>query len=101
MDTALLQFIGVLLFVGLQFLVYKIYQRTNQTLLALIPNFVLLALAIVISIVFALSAIDTALWRLTMFLLILATIVGFGSSIFVSLMIIYFIRKRKNQPLQK
>jgi preprotein translocase subunit SecF len=41
------------------------------------------------------------LWRLTMFLLILATIVGFGSSIFVSLMIIYFIRKRKNQPLQK
>jgi preprotein translocase subunit SecF len=41
------------------------------------------------------------LWRLKMFLLILATIVGFGSSIFVSLMIIYFIRKRKNQPPQK
>jgi hypothetical protein len=101
MDTALPQIIGVLLFVGLQFLVYKIYQRTNQTLLALIPNFVLLALAIVISMVFVLSAIDTALWRLTMFLLILATIVGFGSSTFVSLMIIYFIRKRKNQPLQK
>jgi hypothetical protein len=100
-DTFFLQLIGVLLFVGLQFLVYIIYQRTNKTILALIPNFVLLGLGIIIIVINMFPALDTPLWRLTMIILIFALLIGVGASTFVSLVMIYIVKKRKNQPLQK
>jgi hypothetical protein len=100
-DTFFLQFIGVLLFVGLQFLVYIIYQRTNKTILALIPNFVLLGLGIIFTVGVMFPAIDTPLWRLTIMILIFAIVIGVASSVFVSLVMIHIIKKRKNQPIKK
>jgi hypothetical protein len=99
-DTFFLQIIGVLLFVGLQCLVYIIYHRTNKTFLALIPNFVLLGLGIIIIVNNMFPALDTPLWRLTMIILIFA-LFGVGASTFVSLMMIYIVKKRKNQPSKK
>jgi hypothetical protein len=100
-DTFFLQIIGVLLFVGLQCLVYIIYHRTNKTFLALIPNFVLLGLGIIIIVNNMFPALDTPLWRLTMIILIFALLIGVGASTFVSLMMIYIVKKRKNQPSKK
>jgi hypothetical protein len=100
-DTFFLQLIGVLLFFGLQFLVYTIYQRTNKTLLALTPNFVLLGLGTIITVGVIFSEIDTPLWRLTIMIFIFAIIIGVGASTFVSLLMIYFIKQRKNQPIKK
>lgn len=97
-DTFLLQLLGILLFAGLQFLVYTIHRRTNKTVLALIPNFVLLGLGIIITLGMMFSAIDTPLWRLSMMTLIFAILIGVGSSTFVSLAMIYLIKQRKNQP---
>jgi hypothetical protein len=100
-DTFLLQLTGVLLFVGLQFLVYTIYRRTNKTLLALIPNFVFLGLTIFVSLGFIVYAEDTALWTLTILIGLFAMLVGVASSMFVSLVMIYLMKQRKNQPSKK
>lgn len=101
MDTFLSQLTGVLLFVGLQYLVYQIYTRTNKTLLALIPNLVLFIFVVLFSIALIILAEPGSVWNLVMYFVIIFMIVGVGLSTFVSWMMIYFIKRRKNQPHQK
>jgi hypothetical protein len=101
MDTLFQQVIGIFLFIGVQYLVYKIYQRTNKTMLALIPNFVLLALAIVVSLALILFAEPGSVWSLVIVFVIIFMVIGVGFSTFVSWMMIYFIQQRKNQPSKK
>jgi uncharacterized membrane protein len=101
METFLQQLTGVLLFVGVQFLVYKIYQRTNKTMLALLPNFVLLGFTTLISVALILVSEPGGVASLVIVFVIIFMIVGVGFSTFFSLMMIYFIKQRKNQPIKK
>ena len=101
METFIQQLTGVLLFVGVQFLVYKIYQRTNKTMLALLPNFVLLGFTTLISVALILVSEPGGVASLVIVFVIIFMIVGVGFSTFFSLMMIYFIKQRKNQPIKK
>jgi hypothetical protein len=101
MDTLFQQIIGLLLFVGIQYLVYKIYHHTNKTMLALIPNFVLLGLTILVSISLILFTKPGSVWSLVIVYLIIFMIIGVGFSTFVSWVMIYLIKQRKNQPIKK
>jgi uncharacterized membrane-anchored protein len=101
METFLQQLTGVLLFVGLQFLVYTIYQRTNKTCLALLPNFVLLGLIVLVSAALLIFSEPNSVWGLVIIFVIIFMVVGVGFSTLVSWMMIYFIKQRKNQPNNK
>ena len=101
METFLQQLTGVLLFVGLQFLVYTIYQRTNKTFLALLPNFVLLGLTVLVSAALLIFSEPNSVWGLVIIFVIVFMMIGVGFSTLVSWMMIYFIKQRKNQPNNK
>jgi uncharacterized membrane protein len=101
MDTLIQQLSGLLLFVSIQGVAYVIYQRTQQTRLALLPHLIFLMLTIVFAIIVWLLADLSGGWALVINFLIILALVGIGLSVFITLGMIYFIKQRKNQPMKK
>jgi O-antigen/teichoic acid export membrane protein len=101
MDMFIQQLAGLLLFVSIQVVAYVIYQRTQQTRLALLPHLVLLILTILLAILVWLFADLSGTWALVIMLVFVLAFVGIGLSVFISLAMIYFIKQRKNQPNNK
>ena len=95
------QLAGLLLFVSIQVVAYVIYQRTQQTRLALLPHLVFLILTILLAILVWLFADLSGTWALVIMLVFVLAFVGIGLSVFISLAMIYFIKQRKNQPNNK
>jgi hypothetical protein len=101
MDTLIQQLFGLLLFVSIQGLAYIIYQQTQQTHLALLPHLILLILTIFFAIiVWLLADLSGPMALIATFVGMLA-LFGVGLSVFVTLGMIYLIKKRKNQPIKK
>jgi O-antigen/teichoic acid export membrane protein len=101
MDTLIQQLSGLLLFMGIQAVAYVIYQRTQQTRLALLPHLVFLILTIVFAIIVWLLADLSGAWALVATFVLLLAFVGIGLSVFITLAMIYLIKQRKNQPIKK
>jgi O-antigen/teichoic acid export membrane protein len=101
MDMFIQQLAGLLLFVSIQVVAYVIYQRTQQTRLALLPHLVFLILTILLAILVWLFADLSGTWALVIMLVFVLAFVGIGLSVFISLAMIYFIKQRKNQPNNK
>jgi O-antigen/teichoic acid export membrane protein len=101
MDMFIQQLAGLLLFVSVQVVAYVIYQRTQQTRLALLPHLVFLILTILLAILVWLFADLSGTWALVIMLVFVLAFVGIGLSVFISLAMIYFIKQRKNQPNNK
>jgi uncharacterized membrane protein len=101
MDTLIQQLFGLLLFVSIQGVAYVIYQRTQQTHLALRPHLVFLILTIVFAIMVWLFADLSGPWGLVATFVLMLALVGIGLSVFITLGMIYFIKQRKNQPIKK
>jgi uncharacterized membrane protein len=101
MDMFIQQLAGLLLFVSIQVVAYVIYQRTQQTRLALFPHLVLLILTILLAILVWLFADLSGTWALVITLVFVLAFVGIGLSVFITLGMIYFIKQRKNQPNNK
>jgi uncharacterized membrane protein len=95
------QLAGLLLFVSIQVVAYVIYQRTQQTRLALLPHLVFLILTILLAILVWLFADLSGTWALVIMLVFVLAFVGIGLSVFITLGMIYFIKQRKNQPNNK
>jgi hypothetical protein len=101
MDTLMQQLSGLLLFMSIQGVAYVIYQRTQQTRLALLPHLGLLMLTIVFATVVWLLADLSGPWLLVITFSFIFALVGIGLSVFITLGMIYFIKQRKNQPMKK
>lgn len=101
MDMFIQQLAGLLLFVSIQVVAYVIYQRTQQTRLALLPHLVFLILTILLAILVWLFADLSGTWALVIMLVFVLAFVGIGLSVFITLGMIYFIKQRKNQPKNK
>jgi uncharacterized membrane protein len=101
MDMFIQQLSGLLLFVSGQAVAYVIYQRTQQTRLALLPHLVFLILTILLAILVWLFADLSGAWVLVITLVFALAFVGIGLSVFITLGMIYFIKQRKNQPIKK
>jgi uncharacterized membrane protein len=101
MDMFIQQLSGLLLFVSVQAVAYVIYQRTQQTRLALLPHLVFLILTILLAILVWLFADLSGAWVLVITLVFALAFVGIGLSVFITLGMIYFIKQRKNQPNNK
>jgi O-antigen/teichoic acid export membrane protein len=101
MDTLIQQLSGLLLFMGIQAVAYVIYQRTQQTRLALLPHLVFLILIIVFAVIVWLLADLSGPWGLVATFVGMLAFVGIGLSVFITLGMIYFIKQRKNQPNNK
>ena len=101
MDTLIQQLSGLLLFMSIQGVAYVIYQRTQQTRLALLPHLGLLMLTIVFATVVWLLADLSGPWALVATSVGVLALVGIGLSVFVTLGMIYLIKQRKNQPIKK
>ena len=95
------QLSGLLLFISIQGVAYVIYQRTQQTRLALLPHLGLLMLTIVFATVVWLLADLSGPWALVATSVGVLALVGIGLSVFVTLGMIYLIKQRKNQPIKK
>jgi uncharacterized membrane protein len=101
MDTLIQQLSGLMLFMSIQGMAYVIYQRTQQTRLALLPHLVFLILTIVFAIIVWLMTDLSGAWALVASFVLLLALVGIGLSVFVTLGMIYLIKQRKNQPIKK
>jgi len=101
MDTLIQQLSGLLLFMSIQGVAYVIYQRTQQTRLALLPHLVLLMVTIVFATIVWLLADLSGPWALVATFVLLLALVGNGLSVFITLAMIYLIKQRKNQPIKK
>jgi uncharacterized protein YqhQ len=101
MDTLIQQLSGLLLFVSIQGVAYVIYQRTQQTRLALLPHLIFLMLTIVFAIIVWLLADLSGGWALVINFLIILALVGISLSVFITLGMIYLIKQIKNQPIKK
>ena len=101
MDKLVQQLSGLLLFISIQGVAYVIYQRTQQTRLALLPHLVFLMLTIVFAIMVWLFADLSGPWALVVTFVLMLAIVGIGLSVFITLGMIYLIKQRKNQPIKK
>jgi len=101
MDTLIQQLFGLLLFVSIQGVAYVIYQRTQQTRLALLPHLVFLMLTIVFAIMVWLFADLSGPWALVATFVLMLALAGIGLSVFITLGMIYLIKQRKNQPIKK
>jgi uncharacterized membrane protein len=101
MDTLIQQLSGLMLFMSIQAVAYVIYQRTQQTRLALLPHLVFLILTIVFAIIVWLMTDLSGAWALVASFVLLLALVGIGLSVFVTLGMIYLIKQRKNQPIKK
>jgi O-antigen/teichoic acid export membrane protein len=101
MDTLIQQLSGLLLFMGIQAVAYVIYQRTQQTRLALIPHLVFMMLTIVFAIIVWLLADLSGPWALVATFVGMLALVGIGLSVFITLAMIYIMKQRKNQPIKK
>jgi O-antigen/teichoic acid export membrane protein len=101
MDTLIQQLSGLLLFMGIQAVAYVIYQRTQQTRLALLPHLVFLMLTIVFAIIVWLLADLSGPWALVATFVGMLALVGIGLSVFITLAMIYIMKQRKNQPIKK
>ena len=101
MDTLIQQLFALLLFMSIQGVAYVIYQRTQQTRLALLPHLVLLMVTILFATVVWLLADLSGSWALVATFVFMLAGVGLGLSAFVTLGMIYLIKQRKNQPIKK
>jgi cell division protein FtsW (lipid II flippase) len=101
MDTLIQQVFALLLFISIQGMAYVIYQRTQQTRLALLPHLVLLMLTILFATVVWLLADLSGAWALVATFVFMLAIGGLGLSAFVTLGMIYLIKQRKNQTIKK
>jgi hypothetical protein len=101
MDLFLQQTSGLLLFVSVQGVAYLIYQRTQQTRLALLPHLVFLIFTIFFAVAVWLLADLSGPWLLVITFSFIFALVGIGLSVFITLGMIYFIKQRKNQPIKK
>ena len=101
MDTLIQQLSGLLLFMGIQAVAYVIYQRTQQTRLALLPHLVFLMLTVVFAIIVWLLADISGPWALVATFVGMLALVGIGLSVFITLAMIYIMKQRKNQPIKK
>ena len=95
------QLFALLLFMSIQGVAYVIYQRTQQTRLALLPHLVLLMVTILFTTVVWLLADLSGAWALVATFVFMLAIIGLGLSAFVTLGMIYWIKQRKNQPIKK
>jgi O-antigen/teichoic acid export membrane protein len=100
MDTLIQQVFALLLFISIQGVAYVIYQRTQQTRLALLPHLVLLMVTILFATVVWLLADLSGAWALVATFVFMLAIVGLGLSAFVTFGLIYLIKQRKNQPIK-
>ena len=101
MDKLIQQLSGLMLFMSIQGVAYVIYQRTQQTRLALLPHLVFLILTIVFAIIVWLMTDLSGAWALVASFVLLLALVGIGLSVFITLAMIYLIKQRKNQPIKK
>ena len=101
MDTFIQQLFGILLFAGIQFLVYTLYQRTHKTIVALVPNFILLGFTVLVAAALIIFSEQGGVWSLVVNVLIIFMFLGVGFSTLVSWLMIYLIKQRKNQPSKK
>ena len=101
MDALIQQLFALLLFMSIQGVAYVIYQRTQQTRLALLPHLVLLMVTILFATVVWLLADLSGAWALVATFVFMLAIIGLGLSAFVTLGMIYWIKQRKNQPIKK
>jgi len=95
--------IALSLFVGVQFLVYRIYSQTHKVGLSLLPNLGILVLGLTFAIVIMISASQTpGSWGdLIGIVLIVYSLIGSGFSTLASFLMIYLLKQRKNQPKKK
>lgn len=95
--------IALSLFVGVQFLVYRIYSQTHKVGLSLLPNLGILVLGLTFAIIIMISASQTpGSWGdLIGIVLIVYSVIGSGFSTLASFLMIYLLKQRKNQPKKK
>jgi hypothetical protein len=95
--------IALSLFVGVQFLVYRIYSQTHKVGLSLLPNLGILVLGLTFAITIMISASQTpGSWGdLIGIVLIVYSVIGSGFSTLASFLMIYLLKQRKNQPKKK
>lgn len=98
------EFIGFVialgLFAGIQFAVYRLYKRTHQVGLSVLPNLGILVFGVGIGIFMIVSASQTpGSWGdLIGIVLIIYAVIGSLLSTLVSFLMIYLLKRRKNQP---
>ena len=92
--------IAIGLFVGIQFWVYRLYNKTKKLALSLLPNLSILVFGVTFAILLMVSAsLNPGSWGdLIGIVLIIYSIVGSGFSTLVSFLMIYLLNQRKNQP---
>jgi hypothetical protein len=100
MEDLLGLLIAVGLFVGVQFLVYRIYKTTKKLVLSLLPNLGILMFGVTFALIIIVSASQTpGSWGdLIGIVFIIYSVIGSGFSTLVSFLMIYLLNQRKNQP---
>lgn len=100
------EFIGFVialgLFAGIQFSVYRLYKRTHQVGLSVLPNLGILVFGVGTGIFMIVSASQTpGSWGdLVGIVFIIYAVIGSLFSTLVSFLMIYLLKRRKNQPKQ-
>lgn len=92
--------IAMCLFVGVQLIVYWLYQMTRSLFFSLLPNLGILVFGVILGIVAIVLAPQTpGSWLdLIGVVLIMYAAIGSGLSTLVSFLMIYILKQRKNQP---